>query len=388
MNLAPGLIDMMSALVAIPSASSFEPSKDEGNQGVVDLLGTWLEGLGFTLELQGLPGRAPRSNLIARLGSGPGGLVLAGHADTVACEQGRWSHDPYSLTEEGGRYYGLGIADMKVFFAVAIEAAKSFASMPFREPLYVVATADEECAMEGAHKLVELGKPRARYVIVGEPTSLQPVRMHKGMMMTSVRLKGRSGHSSAPAAGASALDAMVAVCNEMMVWREELRANHHDANFEVPIPTLNLGTMHGGDHPNRICGECELQMDLRPLPGMDNEELRGIMVERIERAIAGRGVELQIGALFPGTVPMHTPADSPLVLFAEETTGKKAGSAGYGTEAPHFARLGMDVIVMGPGDIAQAHQPDEYVEAVRLEPAVEVTRRMIDRFCVRADSPS
>ncbi len=384
MNLPPDTIEMMRALVATPSASSFDPSKDEGNQAVIDLLSTWLDGLGFSIDMQQLPGRAPRSNLIARLGDGSGGLVLAGHADTVACEHGRWSHDPYSLTEDHGRYYGLGIADMKVFFAVAIEAAKNFATRPLREPLYLVATADEECAMEGAHKLVEAGKPRARYAIIGEPTALEPVRMHKGMMMTRVRLTGRSGHSSAPAAGASALDAMVAVCNEMITWRNELRTQHHDDSFQVPTPTLNLGALHGGDHPNRICGECELQMDLRPLPGMSINELRTTMRTRIERSIAGHGVSLEIGDLYPGTPPMRTPADSPLVRFAEELTGRRAGSAGYGTEAPHFARLGMDTLVIGPGDIAQAHQPDEFVESARLDPAVELVDRMIERFCVQA----
>lgn len=383
MKTTPTLLEMMRALVAAPSASSFDPAKDQGNRNVVDLLAGWLEGLGFRTEIRPLGGRpAARANLVARLGDGPGGLVLAGHADTVGCEHGRWSHDPYVLTEQDGRYYGLGIADMKVFFAVSIEAAKRHARTALREPLYVVATADEECAMEGAHALVADGSPRARYAIVGEPTALEPLRMHKGMMMTRVRLVGRSGHSSVPAGGASALEAMVAVCHEMLGWRAELQAAHHDAQFAVPVPTLNLGTVHGGDHPNRICGECELHMDLRPLPGMDLTALKTEMRARIERAIAGRGVTLDMGAMYPGTPPMRTAAESPLVRFAEEVTGRRAGSAGYGTEAPHFARLGMDTLLLGPGDIAQAHQPDEYVEASRLAPAVEQLERMIGRFCV------
>ncbi|HNS97919.1 MAG TPA: acetylornithine deacetylase [Polyangiaceae bacterium] len=379
---APDRTEMMRALVATASASSFDPAKDEGNQGVIDLLASWLSDLGFSIELQTLSGTAAsRSNLIARLGDGPGGLVLAGHADTVACEHGRWSFDPYRLTLDHGRYYGLGIADMKVFFAVAIEAAQRFSRHSLREPLYLVATADEECAMLGAHKLVEAGKPRARWAVLGEPTSLEPVRMHKGMMMTRVRLTGKSGHSSDPKGGASALDGMLAVCNAMVAWREEL-ASHRDDNFRVAIPTLNLGTLHGGDHPNRICGQCELQMDLRPLPGMDITRLRTTMRERIEKAIAFHDLQLEIDALYPGTEPLCTRSESPLVQFAELVTEKRATSAGYGTEAPHYARLGMDVVVLGPGDIAQAHQPDEYVQASRLDPMVDILSRIIRRFCV------
>jgi len=381
---APDMLDMMRALVAAPSASSFDPAADQGNMLVIDLLATWLEGLGFTIEKQDLPGRAPRANLIARLGDGPGGLVLSGHADTVGCEHGRWRHDPYVLTEDDGRYFGLGIADMKVFFATSIEAARRFRSDSLHEPLYIVATADEECAMQGVHQLVEADKPRARYAVIGEPTALEPVRMHKGMMMTRVVLTGKSGHSSAPAAGASALDAMIAVCNEMISWRGQLGQEHHNTDFAVPVPTLNLGTLHGGDHPNRICGRCEMHMDLRPLPGMDIDVLRTAMRARIEQAIAGRGVTLEMESMFPGTPPMHTPADSALVRFAEEVTGRRAGSASYGTEAPHFAHLGMDALLLGPGDIAQAHQPDEFVLGERLEPTVEILARMIDRFCQNA----
>jgi acetylornithine deacetylase len=378
---APDMLDMMRALVAAPSASSFDPAVDQGNLLVIDLLATWLEGLGFTIEKQDLPGRAPRANLVARLGDGPGGLVLSGHADTVGCEHGRWSRDPYVLTEDDGRYYGLGIADMKVFFATSIEAAKRFRGNSLHEPLYIVATADEECAMEGVRQLVEADTLRARYAVIGEPTALEPVRMHKGMMMTRVVLTGRSGHSSAPGAGASALDAMIDVCNEMISWRVQLGEKHRNDDFAVSVPTLNLGTMHGGDHPNRICGRCEMHMDLRPLPGMDIDVLHTDMRARVEQAIMGRGVTLEMESMFPGTPPMHTPADSALVRFAEEVTGRRAGSASYGTEAPHFARLGTDALLLGPGDIAQAHQPDEFVLGERLEPTVEILAQMINRFC-------
>lgn len=383
MAYTPDALEMMRALVNARSASSFDPAEEQGNETVLDLLTSWLEPLGFLCRRQVLPGPGPRANLIARLGDGPGGLVLAGHADTVACEHDRWTHDPYQLTEHDGRYYGLGIADMKVFFAVSIEAARRFARVPLREPLYLVATADEECAMLGARTLVESGALRARYAVLGEPTALRPVRMHKGMMMTRVVIVGKSGHSSVPATGVSALEAMLAVCNDMMAWRDELQSKHRDDLFDVPVPTLNLGAIHGGDHPNRICGSCEMLMDLRPLPGMDVGDLQATMRRRVERAVAGRGVSLAMGPLYPGTDPMSTPAESPLVKLGEELTGQPAGSAGYGTEAPLFARLGMDTLVLGPGDIAQAHQPDEFVRIGNIAPMIKILSGMIERFCVR-----
>jgi len=379
---ALSVLERIRALVAMPSASSFEPAHDEGNRAVINLLASWMEDLGASVELMPLPGRVDRANLIATIGAGDDGLVLSGHSDTVGCEQGRWSSDPYEVTERDGRLYGLGIADMKAFFAIAIEAMSGFDRSSLRRPVVLVASADEECAMEGARALVAAGRPRARYAVIGEPTILVPVRMHKGMMMERISLSGRSGHSSQPH-GDSALEAMIRVANALIGWREELQSAHRDPAFEVPVPTLNLGTIRGGDHPNRICGTCELEIDLRPLPGMELslDELRAELGKRVNGALAGTGVTASIRSLYPGTQPMRTSADSPLVVAAEELTGKRSTTAAYGTEAPHFAALGMETLLLGPGDIAQAHQPNEFLRIDSIEPAIEVVRGMIARFC-------
>lgn len=374
---------MIRALVAMPSASSFEPAHDEGNRAVINLLASWMEDLGASIEIMPLPGKADRANLIASIGgSGDQGLVLSGHSDTVGCEKGRWSSDPYQVTERDGRLYGLGISDMKSFFAVAIEAMRAFEASSLRQPVILVASADEECAMEGARAMVAAGRPRARYALIGEPTDLVPVRMHKGMMMERISLSGRSGHSSQPH-GDSALEAMVRVANALLAWREELQASYRDPAFEFPVPTLNLGTIRGGDHPNRICGTCEMEIDLRPLPSMDLglDALRTELGKRVQSAIEGTGVTASIRTLYPGTKPMRTAADSPLVRAAEELTGTRASTVAYGTEAPHFAALGMDTLLLGPGNIAQAHQPDEFLRVDRIEPAIKAVRGIIAKFC-------
>ncbi|MFN3587388.1 MAG: M20/M25/M40 family metallo-hydrolase, partial [Moraxellaceae bacterium] len=246
---SPDLRQMLSALIATPSVSCTDPALDQGNRGVIDQLAGWLTDLGFACEImEVLPGKA---NLIATLGTGPGGLVLAGHTDTVPYDHGRWQHNPFRLTEDGGRLYGLGSADMKGFFPIAIEAARAFLDTPLKAPLIILATCDEECSMSGARALVDAGRPAARFAVIGEPTSGRPLRMHKGVMMERLVIEGRSGHSSDPALGANALEAMTAAMGELLAFRAELQAKYRNPAFTVPVPTLNLGCIHGGDNPNR-----------------------------------------------------------------------------------------------------------------------------------------
>lgn len=378
----PSLRDMLAALIAAPSMSSVSPEFDTSNRPVIDLLAVWLAGMGFQVEVLPLPSQPHKANLIATLGRGPGGLVLAGHTDTVPYDEGRWNHDPFRLVEADGRYYGLGTSDMKGFFALAIEAARGLQAGDLKQPLIILATADEESSMEGAQALVELGRPQARHAVIGEPTGLKPINAHKGIIMEGIRLTGRSGHSSDPSLGNSALEGMHKVIGELLAWRGELQRDHRDPRFTVPVPTLNLGHIHGGDNPNRICGQCDLHIDLRPLPGMELDELRATLEHRLGETLAGSGLQLEVRRLFHGTPAMHTPASSAIVQTAVQLTGHDAEAVAFCTEGPYLNRLGMDTIILGPGDIAQAHQPDEYLGLERIDPMVGILRGLIDRFCL------
>jgi acetylornithine deacetylase len=293
-----------------------------------------------------------------------------------------WRSDPFFLTERDNRLYGLGTCDMKGFFALAIEAAKYFLDQPLKQPLIILATADEESSMSGARALAEAGRPLARAAVIGEPTRLQPIRMHKGIIMESVRIQGRSGHSSDPSLGANALEAMHAVMSELLTLRSELQQKHRNAQFRVDIPTLNLGCIHGGDSSNRICGRCELEYDLRPLPGMSIDGLRNAISERLRPLNDRFGVKIETHSQFPGIPPFETPADSELVRLAERLTGHRAEAVAFGTEAPFLQSLGMDTIVMGPGSIDQAHQPDEYLALDQISPTVELLRNLIAHYCL------
>ena len=381
----PALMQMIEKLVAIPSVSSVNPSLDQSNRQVVDCLADWLEPMGFAVELLEVPSDPDKVNLIATLGRGEGGLVLSGHTDTVPYDDTGWSSDPFRLSERDGRLYGLGTSDMKAFLALAIEAARGLRAADLRQPLVILATADEESGMTGAKALVEAEKRLGRHAVIGEPTGMKPVHVHKGVMMESIRIRGRSGHSSDPGFGASALEGMVRVLNDIIAWRQQLQSRHVDPRFSVPVPTMNLGHIHGGDNPNRICGHCELQIDIRPLPGMELEELRSTLRQRVERTLVDLSLEVDVTPLFPGLPALETPVGADIVRASEALTGSEAQAVAFGTEGPFLRDLGMDVVVMGPGDIAQAHQPDEFLSNDRLQPTVDNLRSLIRRFCVEPE---
>ncbi|HUH38840.1 MAG TPA: acetylornithine deacetylase [Spongiibacteraceae bacterium] len=378
----PGLPAMLDQLIRTPSVSCSTPDFDMGNRDVVNLLAGWLETLGFAVQIMDIPGQPDKANLIAQLGSGPGGLVLAGHTDTVPFDEHRWQVNPLALTERDNRYYGLGSTDMKGFFPVAIEAARAYAGAKLKEPLFIVATADEESSMDGARQLVVEGVPRARVAVIGEPTDLTPVRLHKGIMMESVTVTGRSGHSSDPALGNNALEAMHEVLGALLAYRSQLQSRYSNPAFSVSVPTLNLGCIHGGDNPNRICGECELHFDLRPLPGMNSAQLRS-EIQHLLTPIAGRlGVNIQLRSLFPGIEPFEQPANSAWVQTVERIAGRRAEAVAFGTEAPFLQQLGIDTVVLGPGSIRQAHQPDEYLEMSQIQPAINLLKQLIQQCCL------
>lgn len=381
----PDIKLLIKQLLSTPSISCTSADIDQGNLPVINLLAEWFEDIGFHCEIQPVGQTKNKANLIATLGKGDRGLVLAGHTDTVPYDDDRWHVDPFNLTEKDNRFYGLGSCDMKSFFAVIIEALRTIDTNKFQQPLIILATADEETSMSGAKAIArdasKLGLNNARYAVIGEPTNMQPVQMHKGMMMEAIQLTGQAGHSSNPALGNNALEAMHKVISELMHWRDELQSKYHNPMFEVPVPTMNFGHIHGGDNPNRICGSCELQIDIRPLPGMKIDDLRREMQQRLKKALHETGIQLKTVPLFEGVEAMETDKNSELVKLAEKMTHTEAQAVAFGTEAPYYNQLGLETIVMGPGSVRQAHQPDEYIETSILNPAVDIIRQLIAHYC-------
>jgi acetylornithine deacetylase len=379
--------EQLAQLVAVPSVSCTNPKLDMGNRRVIDLLANWLGDMGFAIDIQVVDNNLDKANLIATLGTAnaknsQGGLVFSGHADTVPYDGKLWSHDPFTLHIENDRAYGLGATDMKGFFPTVFAAVQPFLGKTLREPIIILATADEETSMTGARELLSHPIPKARYGVVGEPTGMQPIRMHKGIGMESIKIRGQSGHSSNPALGNNALDVMHDVITELKQFRQLLQTRYQNAGFLIDVPTLNLGCIHGGDNPNRICGHCELEFDLRTLPGMSLDDLRADIDSMLNSMADKHHIDIERESLFKGIDAFEQTADSELVKAVERLTAMNADSVAFATEAPFLQQMGMDVVVMGPGSIDQAHQPDEYINLKQIPMAVKVLQGLITQFCV------
>ncbi len=381
-SILPGLLQQIDKVVSLPSVSSANKNLDMSNKPVIDYLANAFESMGFSCEAIPCDEEQTKFNLIATKGSGPGGMVLAGHTDTVPFDENLWSVDPFQLTEKDNKIYGLGITDMKGFFPIVMEAVKPLLDEDFKEPLIVLATADEESSMLGAKTLAELGRPKARSALIGEPTGLQPVKAHKGIMMDSIRLLGESGHSSDPSLGKNSLEAMHQVISELIHYRNQLKEKYSSELFAIPYPTLNLGAIHGGDNPNRICGHCELEFDIRLTPGMNIDTVRADIQERVKRVTEPLGIDFEMGEIFSGVPAFFAEKNSAMLKAAEDLTGHSAISVLFGTEGPFLQQLGMDTIVMGPGNIDQAHQPNEYMSMDMISPSIEVLRKLITKNCL------
>lgn len=377
---------MISELIGQPSMSSPDSRHNQSNLGVIDKLADWSETLGFRVEI--VPVDHGKANIIATLGASsdrdiPGGLVLSGHTDTVPCNPELWSSDPFRATERDNRIYGLGCADMKSFFALILEAAEAFKADDLQRPLILLGTADEETSMSGARHLQATQRRLGRQAVIGEPTGLKPIRMHKGVMMESITVHGRAGHSSDPTLGANAIVGMNRVISELLAFQTTLREKYRNSAFAIEYPTLNLGAIHGGDSPNRICGCCEILIDIRPLPGMTIDTLRAELQARLSHLLDDHpGLKLTCKPLFQGVPGFETAADSEMTLACETYSGYPASAVAFGTEAPFLDQLGMQTIVMGPGYIDQAHKPDEYLPLEHIQPGINLLRQLIGQFCL------
>ena len=206
--------------------------------------------------------------------------------------------------------------------------------------------------------------------------------MHKGVMIETITLKGKAGHASNPSLGNNAMEGMYEVMQTLLDWRSRLQQEFSNEKFDVPVPTLNFGSIHGGDSPNRICADCELKIDLRLLPRMQIREVRKQLRRTVTQALAGSGLTVEFDEVFPGTPPMETDPLSEIVTLAEKLTGHAAGTVNFGTEGPYLNSLGMDTVVLGPGDIDQAHQANEYIEQNRIRPMQDLLKKMITHFCM------
>jgi acetylornithine deacetylase len=276
--------------------------------------------------------------------------------------------------------YGRGACDTKGFIAAALAALEETEVGRLARPFALVLTADEEVGCLGAKRLAEARPFTARHAVVGEPTSLQPMRAGKGYCLAEVVVRGREGHSAYPHLGASAIARAARLVTRVEAVAEELKRDAHEA-FDPPHTTLNVGFISGGTAKNIIAGECRFTLEWRPVPGQRPElaaELVRREAEALRAADEGFDYEVRVTRLDGGA---ETRADAPLVVALEGLTGRAAGTVSFGTEAPQLAELGADAVVFGPGDIRVAHRTGEFVPAAELRECARILRRTIERFC-------
>ncbi|XOV79705.1 MAG: acetylornithine deacetylase [Aestuariibacter sp.] len=360
--------------------SSVESGMDESNHALCCYISNIFEQAGFSISIHKVPGTRNKYNFLAQVGHGAGGLLLSGHTDTVPCDEHLWTSSPFALTEKNNRLYGLGSCDMKGFFAFIYEALQTIPLNKLQKPLYILGTADEETSMAGARFFMQQKLIKPDVAIIGEPTELKPIYKHKGHMAHSLKIRGESGHSSDPKRGVNAIEIMHEAIQQLIRLKQSLLSNQ-DTQFSVPETTMNFGHIHGGDGENRICGHCQLNFDVRPVPGLNDEQV----ISRIDEALAPLKLQypdrIERSLMYPTVSSFASRNEYRLLDIAEELLGAKPQIANYCTEAPFINQLGCDTLILGPGSIQQAHQPDEFMALDYINPTVQLLQGLIKKYC-------
>ena len=305
-------------------------------------------------------------------------LALVGHTDTVPYDP-NWT-EATNLTERDGRLYGRGSCDTKGFIAAALTALENTNLSQLKKPLALVFTADEEIGLRGAKRLADAKPLRVRYSIVGEPTSLKPIRAGKGYSLAEVIVKGREAHSAYPSLGASAVFRAARLINHLESIAVQLKEDQHPA-FDPPYTTLNIGLIHGGSAKNVLAGECRFTLEWRPIPTQSSGYVLNLFRTAIqEETQKDPDFQCEVDANRQDT-GFETSPDSPLIKMLEQVTGIESGTVAFGTEAAQMMTLGSESVVIGPGDIREAHRTGEFVPVHELEHCAEILRQSIQQLC-------
>ena len=361
-------------LVRLDSVSS------RPNRAVCERIAESVASLGGVVRRVEKPGAPGHVNLLVRFGPDrPGGLALTGHADTVPWDDSMRA----TIVPErsGGRLYGRGTCDMKGAIAAMVCAAAGADRSALRKPLWLAFTFQEEIGCLGAKHLADVAPLAVDHCIIGEPTDLRPVTLHKGYVIAEARLRGTPCHSSNPAAGASAVHAAARAIDGVLAQGAAWKGAPQDTPLVPPYPTVNVGLVSGGTARNVVPEEARFTIEMRPLPGSDPHA----MLDRLEdvvRVAAGtiEGVEFAFDR-HEVDRPFGARPAAPVVAFLQARTGLETGSVPFYTEAAFFEEMGADVCVCGPGEIAQAHRVDEWVALDALDAAEVLYREAIEEFC-------
>lgn len=362
--------DLLARLIGFPSVVG-GPNGD-----IIGFAADYLRGHGIEPAL--VPGpEGDRWNLFASIGdaSRPG-YVLSGHLDVVPAGEPDWRADPFVLRRDGDRLIGRGACDMKGFVAAALAMVPELVAMPLSAPVHIALSYDEEAGCRGVpHLLAALPGLCAPPLgaIIGEPSGLVPVLAHKGKAALRLVATGVAGHSSRPDLGANAIHALLPALSAAAAQAVALQSGPQDPRFAPPWSSLQIGTVAGGQAVNIIPDRAEAQIEARAIHGVDPRAI----LEPVVAAAAGLAVDWL--SSYPA---LALDGDHPLArLLAELTGATPLGAVSYGTEAGLYQQAGIPAIICGPGDIARAHRPEEYLTMAELQDASALIRRLGRRLC-------
>lgn len=370
---------------------SFDTVSSNSNLPLVDYLHPLLTDIGFEVEIQHKTfehGTLRKANIVARAGPRDvESLMFSAHTDTVPVgASNHWDYPPLQLTEDKrrGLLFGRGSVDMKGSIAAMICALAPLLPKvsSFKRELILGLTYDEEVGLLGAKHLVESKLISPKYALVGEPTLMKPMRMHKGHIYLRALCRGVSGHASDPKSGINAIEIAGEVIEKLRAFAGELAMQQND-EYVPPFATLNIGVIKGGTKANVIAEECVIEFDIRPIKGQTSDLMIQDLIARMQSIGEHGGQPLvSLRLIRCPTEPVTTDASSLIVTVAEQVTGIKARGVPYGTDASVLQLMGTDCLILGPGDIAQAHKPNEFVKTEQLEIAVSKFRQIAQKICL------
>ncbi|MGE0822813.1 MAG: M20 family metallopeptidase [Candidatus Binatia bacterium] len=388
------LRELASRLVAFDTVST------KTNTEAMEYLGAHLADHGFHVELHRVEvDGVSKVDLVAYAGpTEPDGLIVSGHIDIVPfAGQPGWERDPLRLDIDDTRVYGRGTSDMKVFLAQCVDAAAQLDLTSLQRPLVFIFTSDEEIGCLGAARMLPalpqlLGRiPQPWLAWIGEPTSYEVFHTHKSVAIFNVIIRGRGGHSSIPEQGVNAIAVAGKVIDTIGRYQAELQSQRADAFVELfpesPYTTLNFGNIRGGTAANMIAEECTIQVSYRSLPQSDPFAVYHEIVRRVQQLdlhdYSASPYRAQIEVSQPFLVPpLLSPRNTPLegTLFSL-LNRQISGGAPFATDGCQFARAGIASLICGPGDLDQAHQPNESIRREAFEGGTDVVLAVVDQLC-------
>lgn len=377
-------IRLLSDLVSFPVLGG------ESNLNIVEYIGKYLEENNVEYQLVKNP-EGTKASMHCRIGPAvDGGLILSGHTDVVPVAGQAWDTDPFVLTEKDGKLYARGSADMKGFLAICLASIPAMHAAGLKKPIYLAFSYDEEIGCLAAPELVEainrFYTEKPQFAIIGEPSVLKPVVGQKGICVLETTVYGSAGHSSRIKQEVSAIHVAARLITWLEDKMEEISRNNTDERFHPNHTSLHAGIIHGGIAPNVISDRCSFHWDIRNIPGDDLHKIIEDFInytQNLEKELQKKfaGAKIETVEHHPPVPPLDTQEHLPVVnLIRKFSQTEELNTVAYAAEAGQFAQGGFEAVICGPGDIAQAHRANEFIEISQLEKGLVMLDRIIKEF--------